>query len=184
MVSAGLADVAPWATWSAAAEGALRFLHEYVGWDAWLVTHVEGDRQVVLHSCPERAVRPGIELPWERSFCRQMIEGNAPRIATVTAAVPAYSTRSSGPVQHIAAYVGAPLLTADRQLFGTLCGLAFRAKPRRAARELLLVEATARMLSTLLSTAGPGPFERGALAARPSTADPAPAVARRHLTGA
>lgn len=156
MVPAGIADMAPWTSWSAAAEGALRFLHEYVGWDAWLVTHVVDDRQIVLHVCPEGAVRPGMELPWEHTFCRQMIQGSAPRIATVTAAVPAYSTRSSGPVRDIAAYVGVPLVTADRQLFGTLCGLAFRAKPRSATRELLLVESMGRMLSTLLA-AGTSP---------------------------
>jgi GAF domain-containing protein len=184
MVSAGLADMAPWATWSAAAEGALRFLHEYVGWDAWLITHIEGDRQLVLHSCPEGAVQPGIELPWERSFCRQMIEGNAPRMATLTAVVPAYSTRSSGPVRNIAAYVGVPLLSADRELFGTLCGLAFRAKPRSAARELLLVETTARMLSSLLATIGAGPCTEARPASLPPTAEPAPLVAPRYRTGA
>jgi GAF domain-containing protein len=170
MVPLGITDAAPWTSWPAAAEGALRFLHEYIGWDAWLITHVQDDRQVVLYSCPEAAVRPGIELPWERSFCRQMIEGNAPRIATVTAVVPAYSTRASGPVRDIAAYVGVPLLTADRQLFGTLCGLAFRAKPRSAARELLLVETMARMLSTLLATAGPDPDPGPLEQTRPSAA--------------
>ena len=36
-------------------------------------------------------------------------------------------------------------------MFGTLCGFAFRAKPRSAARELTVVEAAARMLSTLMA---------------------------------
>jgi GAF domain-containing protein len=165
MVPVGVADVAPWTDWLSAAEGALRFLHEYVGWDLWVVTHVDGDRQIVLRAFPETVVHPGTELPWAQSFCRQMIEGNAPRVATVTAAVPAYAKGSSGPIQGIAAYVGVPLVTADMQLFGTLCGLGFRAKPRSAARDLPLVETISRMLSTLLA----------AQAARPPNAIPAPA---------
>jgi GAF domain-containing protein len=86
-----------------------------------------------------------------------MVEGNAPRIATVTAAVPAYSTRCSGPVADVAAYIGVPLVTADLHLFGTLCGLATRAQPRSAVRELPLVETIARMLSTVLAPAAAGP---------------------------
>jgi GAF domain-containing protein len=157
MVPAGVANVVPWTDWVSAAEGALRFLHEYAGWDVWLVTHVEGDRQIVLRACPQETVRPGTELPWVRGFCRQMVEGSAPRMATVTAAVPEYAFRTFAPIPDIAAYVGVPLVTADLELFGTLCGLAFRAKPRGAARELPLAETMARMLNTLLASDLPGP---------------------------
>lgn len=151
MVPADVADVTPWRDWYSAAEGVMRFLAEYVGWDFWMVTQVIDDRQVVLLAYPPDAVRPGIELPWERSFCRQMIEGNAPRLATVTAAVPAYASRTTGPLRDVAAYVGVPLMRADGTLFGTLCGVAFRAKPRSAARDLHVVEASARMLSTVMA---------------------------------
>jgi uncharacterized Zn finger protein (UPF0148 family) len=47
--------------------------------------------------------------------------------------------------------VGVPLVRTDGTLFGTLCGVAFRAKPRSAAREMSVVEAAARMLSTLMA---------------------------------
>jgi GAF domain-containing protein len=151
VVPGGIVDVAPWRDWCAAAEGALRFLHEHVGWDLWLVTQVVHDRQVVLLADPPEDVAHGTPLPWADSFCRQMVEGNAPRLATVTAAVPAYATRAAGPLQGVAAYVGIPLVTGDLQLFGTICGLAYRAKPRSAARELSVVEAAARMLSTLMA---------------------------------
>jgi GAF domain-containing protein len=152
MVPAGIADVTPWRDWTSAADAALQFLHEYVGWDVWIVTRVEGDRQLVLRAHPTAVVRPGTEVLWESSFCRQMLAGNAPRVATVTAAVPAYAGRATGPLRGIAAYVGVPLVGADGELFGTLCGLASRAQPRSAARDLPLVELVARMLSTLLAT--------------------------------
>lgn len=151
MVPAGIVDVAPWRDWCSAAEGALRFLSGHIGWDLWMVTQVVDDRQVVLLAEPQDTVRPGMTLPWERSFCRQMIEGNAPRLATVTAAVPAYAAQNSGPLRNVAAYVGVPLVTRDLELFGTICGVAYRAKPRSVAREVDAVESCARMLSTLLS---------------------------------
>lgn len=151
-------DVAPWPDWCSAAKGALRFLHEHVGWDLWMVTRVVDVHQVVLLAEPPEAVPPGAVLPWADSFCRQMIEGNAPRLATVTAAVPAYASRAAGPLQGIAAYVGIPLVTPDLALFGTLCGVAYRAKPRSATRELSVVEAAARLLSTLMA-AGMDPPE-------------------------
>jgi GAF domain-containing protein len=151
MVPGGILDVAPWRDWCSAAEGALRFLHAHIGWDVWMVTQVVEERQVVLLAEPADLVPPGTTLPWAESFCRQMTEGNAPRLATVTAAVPAYASQAAGPLQGIAAYVGIPLVTGDLRLFGTLCGIAYRAKPRSAARELQVVEAAARLLSTLMA---------------------------------
>ena len=151
MVPGGILDVAPWRDWCAAAEGSLRFLHRHVGWDLWMVTTVVDGHQVVLLAEPDDAVPAGTALPWADSFCRQMVEGNAPRLATVTAVVPEYASRATGPLQGVAAYIGIPLVTGDLQLFGTLCGLAYRAKPRSAAREVEVVEAAARLLSTLMA---------------------------------
>jgi GAF domain-containing protein len=151
MVPEGIADVAPWRDWPAAAEGVLRFLHEHIGWDLWMVTRVEGEHQIVLASQPEGIVRPGARLPWAESFCHAMVQGTAPRVATVTAAVPEYAIRTKGLGKDVAAYIGVPLVHPAPELFGTLCGLSFRAKPLSATRELPLVEMVARLLSTLLA---------------------------------
>ena len=151
MVPGGILDVAPWRDWCSAAEGALRFLHRHVGWDIWLVTTVVDGHQVVLLAEPGNVVPAGTRLPWAETFCRQMVEGNAPRLATVTAAVPAYASRSTGPLEGVSAYIGIPLVNGDMTLFGTICGLAYRAKPRSTAREVEVVEAAARLLSTLMA---------------------------------
>jgi GAF domain-containing protein len=151
MAAPGIQDVAPWRDFPAAARGVLEFLHQQLGWDVWMVTRVVGDRQVVLHAHPVTAVPPGASLAWEESFCRLMVTGEAPRAATVTAAVPEYAARSLGPVTRVAAYLGVPLVTADRELFGTVCAIGFRARPRSAARDLPHVELAARLLSTLMA---------------------------------
>jgi GAF domain-containing protein len=158
MVPGGIADVAPWRDWAAAADGVLRFLHEHVGWDLWMVTRVEGGHQIVLTSWPEGMVRSGARLPWAESFCQAMVEGTAPRVATVTAAVPQYAARTRGPGRDVAAYMGVPLVHPEPELFGTICGFSFRAKPLSAARDLPLLEVTARMLSTLLAAGLPPPL--------------------------
>lgn len=158
MAGPAVADVAPWHDFAAAACGALAALHGRLGWDVWVVTRVLDDRQVVLHAHPPDVVRPGTWLPWADTFCRHMIAGEAPRAATVTAAVPTYAGLRVGPASRIAAYIGVPLVTADGEVFGTLCAWGFRARPRSAARDLPLAETVARLLSTLM-TAGLSPAE-------------------------
>jgi GAF domain-containing protein len=143
--------MAPWRDWATAAEGVLAFLHEHVGWDVWMVTRVDGEHQIVLAARPEGVVRPGARLPWAETFCHAMVEGSAPRVATVAAVVPEYASRTKGLARDAAAYIGVPLVHPDPELFGTICGISFRAKPLSAARDLPLVEVMARMLSTLLA---------------------------------
>ncbi|MGY1638448.1 GAF domain-containing protein [Geodermatophilus sp. SYSU D00742] len=164
--------MAPWRDFAAAACGALQFLHQHLGWDVWTVTRVVDDRQVVLHAHPAEALPPGASLPWEESFCRLMVAGEAPRAATVTAAIPEYASRSMGPVHRVAAYLGVPLVTAEGELFGTVCAVGYRARPRSAHRDLPVVEMVARMLSTLMA-AGMTPPDPPGPDPRPAGSDPA-----------
>ncbi len=155
MVPSVVDDVAPFEDWAAAAREALSFLHDHVGLDVWMLTRVVGDEQVVLCAHPAEVVPPGTAVPWDRSFCRKMVAGAGPRVSTVTAATPAYANLLTGHAERVAAYVGVPLVTAERTVFGTLCGVSSRAQPRSLARSLPVVEMTARMLSTVLALAGP-----------------------------
>jgi GAF domain-containing protein len=149
--AAGNWDVAPWADWTSAVDGALEFLHARVGWDVWTLTHVDGERQIVLRDWPHGVVTPGTSFDWESSFCRRMVSGAGPRVATVAAAVPAYAALTAGERREVAAYLGVPIVTTDGDLFGTLCAVSFRARPLRAAADLPVVEMVARMLSTLMA---------------------------------
>lgn len=170
MVLPGIVDVAPWRDCASAVEGVLEFLHGHLGWDVWSVTRVEGEHQIVLRAWPPDVVRPGTSLDWEGSYCRQMVTGAAPRVATVTAAVPEYARAGEWLHEDVAAYLGAPLVTAGGELFGTLCAVSFRARPRSAARDLPLVELLARLLSSLIAADGrpPGELAEELLADRPA----------------
>ena len=155
MVPSVVADVAPFEDWQSATRSALAFLHRTVGLDVWMLTRVADDEQVVVHAHPSEAVPVGTAVPWDESFCRVMVSGAGPRVSTVTAATPAYAQLLEGHAGRIAAYVGVPLVTPDGTVFGTLCGVSARAQPRSLARNLPVVEMTARMLSTLIALTGP-----------------------------
>src|SRR3954452_5378327 len=150
--TSGIADVRPWPDWLTAAEGALAFLHEQLGWDVWAVTRVEGAAQVVVRAFPSDVIPPGTALSWDESFCRRMVEGSGPRVATVTAAVPAYARCTAGLSAGVAAYLGVPRVGREGELLGTLCAVAFRAQPRTGARGLATAEFVGRLLSTLLTS--------------------------------
>ncbi|MCU1607295.1 MAG: putative sensor protein [Modestobacter sp.] len=150
MVPLVVDDVAPFEDWTAAARGALAFLRTTVGLDVWMLTRVIGDMQVVLQADPGGMVAVGTAIPWDRSFCRKMVNGSGPRVSTVTAATPAYANMLTGHAERVAAYMGVPLLTRSHTVFGTLCGVSARAQPRSFARNLPSVEFVARLLSTLL----------------------------------
>jgi GAF domain-containing protein len=150
MLALAVDDVVPFDDWPSAARASLAFLHRTVGLDVWMVTELQDPRQVVLHSHPREVIPPGAWVPWDSSYCRSMVSGVGPRVATVAAATPAYRDRT-GPVEWIAAYIGVPLVTRDGEVYGTLCGISSRAQPRSLTRFLPMVEMTARMLSTLRS---------------------------------
>jgi GAF domain-containing protein len=159
MVALLVHDVAPFDDWTAAARASLTFLHRTIGLDAWMITQVEDPWQIVLHSYPNGVVLDGAAVPWDRSFCHSMVSGAGPRVATVTAATPAYRDLQTGLGQRVAAYIGVPLVTREREVFGTLCGVSSRAQPRTLARHLPLTEMTARMLSSLLPEVKPAQRE-------------------------
>ena len=171
MVAPLVDDVVPFEDWPAAARAALAFLYRTVGLDVWMVTHVEEPHQVVLHSHPPEVIARGASIPWDRSFCRSMVSGEGPRVATVTAATPAYRDLETGLPYRVAAYIGVPLVTRGGEVFGTLCGVSTRAQPRTLTRYLPLVEMTARMLSTLRSVEDPAqrPDPRAAAATQQPT---------------
>ena len=134
-----LAGVSPFRDFATAASGVLRFLHERVGLDLWLVTQVVGDRQVAVAARPQTLIAPGHGHPLGRGLLQPHGRRAGPRVASVTAAVPAYAGLSFGPAKRVSSYLGVPLVRADGDALRHAvrvrgAGAAADAEPAPAAR--------------------------------------------------
>jgi len=136
-----------------AAKTVLRFLHERLGFDLWMVTRTEGKDWIVLQAEDHGyGVEASAVFRWTDSFCSRMVAGRGPRIAPQSDSVPAYAEAPIGRQVKIGAYVGVPLTFSDGSLFGTLCAIHPSPQPESITTDLPLVELLAAMLSRLLQT--------------------------------
>ncbi|WP_205687338.1 sensor domain-containing diguanylate cyclase [Cellulomonas endophytica] len=152
-MSAGPAPLVPFAGFAEAAQDVLGDLRRRAGLRLWMVTRRSDDRQVVLlaQDSPDGyGMAAGAVLSWPGSLCAVMVDGRSPHVAPHVAQVPALAAAPNRQGFPIEAYVGMPLVRADGEVFGTLCG--FDPEPQPASlRELEpLVRLQARLLSTLL----------------------------------
>lgn len=143
----------PFDGFAAAADGAVVQLNRQLpGMGLWLVTYVLGDRQRVVASAGEWAERTpiGTEFSWQASFCLRMVNG-APPLALDVLSVLDYRAAAIGPLAPVRAYLGVPLLTAEDELFGTLCAVAGAPQPDSWHEAMPVVSLMGRMLSTVLA---------------------------------
>ena len=130
----------------------LAFLHQRIGMDLWMVSRADNDDWVVLTAEDHGyGVQQGDVFRWADTFCSRMVRGDGPRVAPSTADVPAYASLPLAGQLPVGAYVGAPLVDANGDLFGTLCGLNPKPMPAAILQEQPMVEVFADMLSGLLS---------------------------------
>ena len=146
-----VADVGPWSGFALAADAVVRDLLGRFGFDLWLVTYVDQDRQVVVASVGPWAVMipPAVVLPWAASFCVRMVEHDGPVAIADVARSAGYGPIAVGAYAGVRAYLGVPVPSTDGRLFGTLC--AFAGQPETASMPAALgqVEVVGRMLSTI-----------------------------------
>ncbi|WP_019593271.1 GGDEF domain-containing protein [Thioalkalivibrio sp. ALM2T] len=109
---------------SGAVDATLSALQALIPLDMWMLTRVESDDWVVLHTHGHAPrIRPGAAFSWQHSYCVHMNAGDGPNIAADARTVPAYASAPINDVATIGCYIGFPLYDADGELFGTLCGL-------------------------------------------------------------
>ena len=135
----------------AASQAVLHYLHQCYRFGLWMVTRTEGDDWIVLHTEDHGyGVMPGAVFRWADSFCSEMVKGNGPRVAPDSDAVPAYAGAPINRQVPIKAYVGVPLLDANGDVFGTLCGIDPQSQPANLVNDQPLFELLAALLSALL----------------------------------
>lgn len=150
----GAAPTAPYASFPAAAAGALALLHPLTGLDLLLVTRADPERDLQHVDAAlldgELTVLRG--LSWSGSACTHMLSGSAPEVAPAIAAVPAYAAAANLRGTPLRSYVGVPLQRADAGVYGTVCGFG-RSRDDGLGRTLPAFRAVARLLGTQLAAA-------------------------------
>ena len=143
----------PWPGFALAAAAGVRLLHQQVGLDLWLVTHLERDELVVVASAGpwEELMPPGARVPWASAFCSRMVSRAGPVCAPDVLDVPAYVPLVSGVFDRVRAYVGIPLEGDDGQFFGTLSAVSSTRQPSSLTASMPVVEVVGQMLSTIVA---------------------------------
>ncbi len=131
----------------------LKFLRKRFGFNLWMITRTEGDDWIVLQSEDNGYnVKPGQVFRWADSFCSQMVQGKAPRIAPYSPDIPLYREAQINKLVDIQAYIGQPLVKEDGSLFGTLCAIDPRPQPPELIKEAELIDVLGEMLSRILQS--------------------------------
>ena len=138
---------------AAAGNAVIKFLHQRVGFDLWMVTRTEENDWIVLQTEDHGyGIAPPTVFKWADSFCSRMVTGEGPRVAPRSSDVPAYASAPIGRKIRIESYIGVPITNGDGSLFGTLCAIHPTPQPDAIAKELPLVELMASMLSGILGS--------------------------------
>lgn len=134
-----------------AGQAVLKFLYQKFGFNLWMITRTEGDDWIVLQSEDNGYnVQPGQVFRWADSFCSQMVQGKAPRIAPRSEDIPLYVNAPIGKQVEIKAYIGQPLTKEDGSLFGTLCAIDPKPQSETIIKEAGLIDLLGQMLSYIL----------------------------------
>lgn len=123
----------------------------------WAVTRYDGVRQLYLEVRDDAyGLGPGGSHLWTDSMCIDMVTGRAPSIAPDAMTVPDYAAAGIAAQIDIGAYIGIPIVQANGELFGTLCGL----DPAAQSDQLMLHAPWLEILGMLLSVILDADLER------------------------
>ncbi len=97
-----------------------RLARRAVGVPAAMVSLVDADRQVFLSVSGPAGPAGARESPLSQSFCRSVVDADAPLVVTDTRRDPRVQAAPDGR-DRVLAYVGHPLRTPDGQVLGSFC---------------------------------------------------------------
>jgi len=130
VLSVDLAAHAAYADAGVASAAVLKYLHGAVGFRFWAVTRVIGQTCQIVATGPEQfPATAGERFPWSVALCRQVLLGQAPRVALDVQTVPAYRELALVQQWQIGAYLSSPL-TVDGPRCTALCARSTRSRSR------------------------------------------------------
>lgn len=117
----------------------------------WAVTRYDGENQLYLEVRDDAYGRvAGDSHRWEDSFCVNMVSGATPSIAPDAMAVTEYASAGVAGQIEIGSYIGIPIVRADGEVFGTLCGLDPETRTEELTTHGPLLSLLAGLLSSIL----------------------------------
>ena len=117
----------------------------------WAVTRVVNGQQLMLAiDAPAYDIVAGSQFPFADSMCRFMVSGAAPQIAPRVEDVADYAAAAAIAPITVSAYLGAPIVWAGGELFGTVCGFDPHTQPDSMREHQEVLELVSGLLSAVL----------------------------------
>ena len=117
----------------------------------WAITRVVNGQQLMLAiDAPAYDIVAGARFPFADSMCRFMVSGTAPQIAPRVEDVADYAAAAAIAPIPVRAYLGAPIVWANGELFGTVCGCDPHPQPDSLREHQQVLELVSGLLSAVL----------------------------------
>jgi diguanylate cyclase (GGDEF)-like protein len=117
----------------------------------WAITRVMNGQQLMLAiDAPAYDIIAGAQFPFADSMCRFMVSGSAPQIAPRVADVADYAAAAAIAPITVRAYLGAPIVWANGELFGTVCGYDPHTQPDSLRDHQQVLDLVSALLSAVL----------------------------------
>jgi diguanylate cyclase (GGDEF)-like protein len=148
----------------------------------WAITRVVNGQQLMLTlDAPAYDIVAGAHFPYADSLCRFMVSGSAPQIAPRVEDIEEYAAAAAIAPITVRAYVGAPIVWAAGELFGTVCGYDPHPQPDSFREHQQVLELVSGLLSAVLDadTAATAGIRELELARRACETDPLTALLNR-----
>lgn len=148
----------------------------------WAITRVVNGQQLMLAiDAPAYDVVTGAHFPYADSLCRFMVSGSAPQVAPRVEDIEEYAAAAAIAPLTIRAYLGAPIVWAAGELFGTVCGYDPHPQPESLHEHQQVLELVSGLLSAVLDadTVATASIRELELARRACATDPLTALLNR-----
>ena len=99
-------------------------------------------------------VAPGRSDPLLDTYCQRIVDGRLPVIIPDTQNAPEAAALRITQVLNIRAYLSAPVVLANGQVFGTICCISHAARPDLREADAAAIAAVARAVAASLTPAG------------------------------
>lgn len=137
-------------TFSAVADRVVAHLRKHTPISDWSVNRVVGGEQVHLHVGGESLIAVGDRRDWADSFCRRVVDLGADPVVEDVTTHPDYRDLTIGATR---SYASQPIVDAEGEMFGMLCGLGVEPLQQSADVDVELLGLLSHLLGAHVSLA-------------------------------